>query len=403
MYVPAYHVSQTYVRNVNVTNVTNITVVDAKNLKYRNREAPGGVTVVTRETFVGAAPVNRGRVAVERDRLSTAPVVEAAPYAPTRQSVTASNGRPARQPPSAPITRRVVVHKTPPPAPVPFSVREQAQQAQPGRPLDPGTVATLRGRGAGTDVNRVRPATSDGGEALKPARGGLPQPRAATPAGAKHEPERAAPAARPAPPAPQPAAQKPASPARQPQPEQPAVQQEQPAPAAPAQRGQEKQGSAVERQGKPAPAAPAQQGQQKHDNPAASSTGSLRKGRPAAGDSKQDNPAPQQHGKPAQGPPAQQGQEKQDNPAHSSTGSPAQGPPAQQGQEKQTTPAQPREACARPQRAREARQPRGAAAREACAGAARAAGESEEGHLSDEGTQTLTGVSWAPRSESGGR
>ena len=159
MYVPAYHVSQTYVRNINVTNVTNITVVDTKNYKYRNREAPGGVTVVSRETFVGAAPVNRGRVAVERDRLSMAPVVEAAPYAPTRQSVTASNGRPARQPPSAPINRRVVVRNTPPPAPVPFSVREEALRAKPGRPLDPATVATLRGRGAGTDVNRVRPAT----------------------------------------------------------------------------------------------------------------------------------------------------------------------------------------------------------------------------------------------------
>jgi hypothetical protein len=246
MYVPAYHVSQGYVRNINITNV-NVTVINlgnVTNVNYRNREAPGGVTVVARETFVGARPVGRGLLVVPLDRLSAAPVVGAAPYAPTRESVLPPVGRPARQPPAVAVTRRVVVRNTPPPPAVPFTVREKALQTNPGRPLDPAAVANLRERGAGADVNqRVRPATGGGGAALKPARGGLPEPRAATPAGAKREPERAAPAVVPAPPAerPAPVVQPPARrvPAERPAPppaEQPAPVVQPPARRVPAER-----------------------------------------------------------------------------------------------------------------------------------------------------------------------
>src|SRR5256886_2203844 len=61
-YVPAYRVSNTYIRNVNVTNVnvTNISVtnVNVTNINYRNRRERDGVTVVSRETFeIGRAHV----------------------------------------------------------------------------------------------------------------------------------------------------------------------------------------------------------------------------------------------------------------------------------------------------------------------------------------------------------
>src|SRR5207244_1853701 len=93
-YYPAYHVSNTYVRNVNLTtvNVTNINVtnVNVTNINYRNRRAPDAVTVVSHDAFVQSRPVNRSVIAVARDRLDQARVVGfAARVTPTRQSVLA--------------------------------------------------------------------------------------------------------------------------------------------------------------------------------------------------------------------------------------------------------------------------------------------------------------------------
>src|SRR5438876_2584657 len=196
-YVPAYRVSNTYIRNVNVTNVnvTNITVtnVNVTNINYRNRRERDGVTVVSRETFVGSRPVSQGVLVVPRDRLDRASVVGAtAQIAPGRRSVL---GQPAiiavRHPPAAVTTREVVVHRQPPPPPVPFAVREQALRARPGRPLDDTTVGTLRARTPAARVKPlVRPAVPPTGEgpspspspspALRPAREGIPprpQPR----------------------------------------------------------------------------------------------------------------------------------------------------------------------------------------------------------------------------------
>ena len=203
-YVPTYRVSDRYVRNVNITNVnvTNITIGNMTTFKYRNRGLPGGVTVVTRETFVGARPVGRSLIVVPRDRLNSAPVVgTSAPFAPTRESVARLGGRPVRRPPVNANTRRVVVRTTPPPPPVPFAVRERALQGRPGRPLDRGAVNALRGRAPVTE-NRVRPATEGGGRALRPAREGLPEVRAATPStgGRRSRPDRGQPGDRSRPP-----------------------------------------------------------------------------------------------------------------------------------------------------------------------------------------------------------
>src|SRR5216117_2876661 len=198
-YVPAYRVSNTYIRNVNVTNVNftnvNVTNVNVTNINYRNRRERDGVTVVSRETFVGSRPVSQGVIVVPRDRLDRASVVgAAAPIAPGRRSVL---GQPAiiavRHPPAAVTTREVVVHRQPPPPPVPFAVREQALRARPGRPLDDATLTTLRARTPAARVKPlVRPAvppTAEGpspspspspSPALRPAREGIPprpQPR----------------------------------------------------------------------------------------------------------------------------------------------------------------------------------------------------------------------------------
>src|SRR3989449_6152084 len=220
-YVPAYRVSNTYIRNVNVTNVnvTNITVtnVNVTNINYRNRRQPDAVTVVSHETFVESRPVNRGVIVVPRDRLDQARVVGAtARVAPGRRSVL---GQPAivetRRPPTYVMNRQVVVQRQPPPPPVPFTAREQALRARPGRPLDDATIATLRARTPSTSrrifvrpAAPAPPARQQGpvpAPTLRPAREGLPPARAIPPSVAEPRPARRAPPTHDAaPPAPAP-------------------------------------------------------------------------------------------------------------------------------------------------------------------------------------------------------
>ena len=195
VYVPGYRVSDAYVRRVNVTNVniTNIRItnIDVTRVRYKNRDVANGVTVVTRETFAGARPVDRNVVVVTRERASAAPVVgTTAPVAPTRESVLirrGPGGGPARRPPDVTVRRQVVVRNTPPLPPVPFEARERELRAHPGRPLDDAAVAALRGRTPAHGDPLVRPATppgrAGGGPApgMRPARQGLPEARPAPP------------------------------------------------------------------------------------------------------------------------------------------------------------------------------------------------------------------------------
>jgi len=230
-YVPAYRVSKTYIRNVNVTNVNvtniNVTNVNITNINYRNRHERDGVTVVSHETFVESRPVNQGVIVVPRDRLDRASVVGAtARVAPGRRSVL---GQPAiievRHPPAAVTTREVVVQRQPPPPPVPFAAREQALRARPGRPLDDTTLGTLRARTPAARVKPlVRPAmpptAATPSSTLRPAREGLPPPGPPSPP--RDRPVRPARGERP-------------QPTEQPQPEErrarPATRAERPAPA----------------------------------------------------------------------------------------------------------------------------------------------------------------------------
>jgi hypothetical protein len=208
-YVPGYHVSQTYIRNVNVTNVNvtniNVTNVNVTNIKYRNREAPGAVTVVSQETFVHSRPVGKGMVGAALEHLEQARVLgSTARVAPDRHSVM---GRPAimmvRRPPPVAITREVVVRRDPPAPPVPFMVRERALRAHPGRPVDDTTLSTLRRQNPpGRTKPLVRPAVPVASEdhpipVLRPTREGLPPPRTLPPPPAPPTSERPAPEPRP--------------------------------------------------------------------------------------------------------------------------------------------------------------------------------------------------------------
>jgi hypothetical protein len=194
-YVPAYHVSNRYFRNVNVTNVNvtniNVTNVNVTTINYRNRRAPDAFTVVSQEAFVRSRAVDKSVIVVPRGRLDEARVVGSnARVVPDRHSVM---GRPdivtVRRPPPVVTTRTVFVRREPPPPPVPFIARERALRAHPGRPLDEATLGTLRAQtpARAKPTVLVRPAAPAASAdrptpVLRPAREGLPPPRSLPPA-----------------------------------------------------------------------------------------------------------------------------------------------------------------------------------------------------------------------------
>jgi hypothetical protein len=143
VYRPAYHVSEIYVRRVNVTHVTVINNVTT--VTYVNQRIPGAVTAVSHETFVSARPVGRSVVAVDTRVVARAEVVgTAAPIPPQRISVLGHAGPAVSAPPARFVERPVVARRPPPPAPVSFEARRQALEANQGRPLAPAEVERIR-------------------------------------------------------------------------------------------------------------------------------------------------------------------------------------------------------------------------------------------------------------------
>jgi hypothetical protein len=211
VYVPPYQYSPTYIRNVNVTNVNitnvNVTSINVTNVNYVNRRVPGAVTAVSQDVFVRARPVATAAVLVSPQAATTAQVVGmTAPLPPRRESVLAraamsGDPRGVTRPPDHVLARPVVARVAPPPAPVPFEARQKALEAQPGRPLDPGTLETLRGKEPSKAllVPAVRPAAPprdapEAKHALKPAREGLAAPKPAAVEGFARPPAVVAPA-----------------------------------------------------------------------------------------------------------------------------------------------------------------------------------------------------------------
>jgi len=140
VYVPGYHVSRTYVNNINITNttvnvtkVTNVynTVIVNKsttinNVTYVNQRVTNGVTVVSHDAFVNARPVAQNVIRVDAREIASAPVTRAVAAEPVRTSVVGA-GRPVSvRPPAAVISRPVVAVRTPP-APVRSIEQRQAQ------------------------------------------------------------------------------------------------------------------------------------------------------------------------------------------------------------------------------------------------------------------------------------
>jgi hypothetical protein len=160
VYVPAQQTSPTYVTNVNVRNtvvqqttITNVVNNNVQTTTYVNQRVAGAVTAVPQATFVSAQPVAQAAVKVAPSAITVAPAVHSAPVAPVRASVMGANrviaasASPASAPPKPPaavVSRPVVAKVAPPPPPVAFAQKQQAMQANPGKPLDAKAVQNLR-------------------------------------------------------------------------------------------------------------------------------------------------------------------------------------------------------------------------------------------------------------------
>src|SRR5216684_2221312 len=194
VYVPAHQTSPTYVTNVNVTNtvvqqttITNVVNNNVQSTTYVNQRVEGAVTAVPRATFVNAQPVAQAAVRVAPSAITAAPAVHSAPVAPVRASVMGANRESTAsatavsappKPPDAVAARPVVAKVAPPPPPVAFAQKQQALQANPGKPLDAKAEQTLRAA-TPQPVERVV-NTAPPAPAVKPAETATKKPQPAT-------------------------------------------------------------------------------------------------------------------------------------------------------------------------------------------------------------------------------
>jgi hypothetical protein len=176
VYVPSYHVSRTYINNVNVSNTTvnqtvinnyyNTTVINknvtVNSVKYVNQGVPGAVTATSGHAFSSAQPVGRNMVAVNQREVASAPVAAAAPaVVPPKQAALGAGASTNVHPPAVLQARAVVAKTTPPPAPPAFNARQAAIEKNEGRPLSISQAQQIQAQqnhGAAAQVRVAPPA-----------------------------------------------------------------------------------------------------------------------------------------------------------------------------------------------------------------------------------------------------
>jgi hypothetical protein len=175
VYVPSYHVSRTYVNQVNITNTTvNTTVVNnyynnvvvnknvnVTNVTYVNQRVPGAVTATSTQAFTSGQSVHNNVMRVNEREMASAPVVAATPaMQPTRQSVIGAGRPDAVRPPAAVANRAVVAKSTPPPPPPRFERQQAAIQQNGGRPLAGSQVRQIQQQEQPKAAVRIAPPAS---------------------------------------------------------------------------------------------------------------------------------------------------------------------------------------------------------------------------------------------------
>jgi hypothetical protein len=217
VYVPAYPASQTYVRSINISNtpvsgseVMSVYNHPAQNIRYVNRNAPGGLTAISQATLVSAQSVSRHVVHLSANEIAAAPVSAIAPaITPARQSLlgAGASGPGIHRPPPVLLNRFVLAKTPPPPAPVPFELQQDAIRANGGRPLARPEVAAMQILAPAAHVRMAVPAVAPRTGMSRAARSSPPSvpSRPVLPAGSRASSDRAAaqaPAAASQPPAP---------------------------------------------------------------------------------------------------------------------------------------------------------------------------------------------------------
>jgi hypothetical protein len=161
-YIPAYRASRHYFETVNVsntrivnitnitnnyytTNVRNTTIINQK-IVYKNQTIAGAVTAVPRTVLVNSQPVGRAAVHIESHVMKGMETRWAPDVAPSRASVLGTHRGGSTMPPANITRQRVFVKTTPPQRPIPFSAKQEALAAHPGRPLDRDDERNLRSR-----------------------------------------------------------------------------------------------------------------------------------------------------------------------------------------------------------------------------------------------------------------
>ncbi len=174
VYHPHYRVSDTYVRNVNITHVTNLTNMQATNATYVNGAY---VTAVRQDTFAGARPVAVAVVRVPPSAVAHLQAVTVVAGQPARESYL---GRPIEPgvrvatPPARVMNRTVVVRNAPPQtarpiAPIRMAVPVRETQATEFRlvetdtnpPMAPSTSYPIGERPQAFRPNNDRPAVNN--------------------------------------------------------------------------------------------------------------------------------------------------------------------------------------------------------------------------------------------------
>src|SRR5215470_12329352 len=124
VYCPSYHVSQTYVQNVNVSNTTIINrtqvtnvynnvyvnkTVNVTNITYQNQTQVNAVTATSQRAFTSAQPVHNNMIRVSAREVAAAPVAPMTPTVTPQQRSVLGAGAEARVKPPAAIVARPVV------------------------------------------------------------------------------------------------------------------------------------------------------------------------------------------------------------------------------------------------------------------------------------------------------
>ena len=174
-FIPSYHVSPGYARNVNISNskVVNVTVINnyyttnnvnirnttISNIHYENAKVNGAVTGVPANAFASGRPVAKIGMVVPASAMARANVMTTASVVPTKDAVLGGHA-PAAAPGRLVAPRQVVSKVAPPPRPVTFEQQRPMLEKSRGVPLSTEARANIRAANPAPAPRNVTPAAN---------------------------------------------------------------------------------------------------------------------------------------------------------------------------------------------------------------------------------------------------